>query len=299
MVGHSQDILKNFQPKHDYLIGFDSDGSVFDTMEIKQKECFCPNFIKYFKLQPISKYARETMEFVGLYSKWRGINRFAILLKTLEMLADREEVKARGFSFIDLKSLRDWIGSGMPLANENLKEWVDKTEDSILKKVLEWSMAVNQSISDLVFGIPPYPFVRESLDKIVKQADLLCISQTPYEALEREWTEHKIIKYAALIAGQEFGSKNEHLKLTAVGKYKLNHILLVGDAWGDLEAAKANGTLFYPINPGDEVTSWKNFYEEGLVRFFNETYQGEYEAELINKFESLLPDTPPWKQRQV
>ena len=51
-------------PQHDYLVGIDSDGCVFDTMELKHKECFIPNIIRYWKLQAISKYAREAAEFV-------------------------------------------------------------------------------------------------------------------------------------------------------------------------------------------------------------------------------------------
>jgi hypothetical protein len=34
--------LKDFKPKHKFFVGVDSDGSVFDTMGIKQRECFCP-----------------------------------------------------------------------------------------------------------------------------------------------------------------------------------------------------------------------------------------------------------------
>ncbi len=293
-MGDNQDLLRKYRPKHEYFIGFDSDGCVFDTMEIKQKECFCPNNIKYFQLQPIAKYAREAVEFVNLYSKWRGGNRFPALLKVLDLLAEREEVKARGFRFIELQSFRDWVASGTPLSNETLKEMAEKTGDPILKKVLDWSLAVNKAIEGLVFGIPPYPYVKESLEKLSSRADLICISQTPSEALEREWTEHGIAKYAALIAGQELGTKKEHLKLTAVGKYQPNHILMVGDALGDMEAAKANGALFYPINPGNEVKSWQCFYQEALDRFFDGTYQGEYEARLIKDFQSLLPETPPW-----
>ena len=45
-------------------------------MEIKHKECFTPMFIKHFKLQAVSKYARECWDFVNLYSKTRGANRF-------------------------------------------------------------------------------------------------------------------------------------------------------------------------------------------------------------------------------
>ena len=68
--------MRNIPKKHDFFIGIDSDGCVFDTMEVKQKECFCPNFIRHFGFQAASKYAREVWEFVNLYSKTRGCNRF-------------------------------------------------------------------------------------------------------------------------------------------------------------------------------------------------------------------------------
>jgi hypothetical protein len=57
---YNQVSLNNFQPRYRFFIGFDSDGCIFDTMEIKQKECFCPNNILYWGLQPVAKYARET-----------------------------------------------------------------------------------------------------------------------------------------------------------------------------------------------------------------------------------------------
>jgi hypothetical protein len=58
IMEYNQSLLIDFKPRHDFFIGSDSDGCVFDTMEIKQKECFCPNNIKYWKLQPVAKYAR-------------------------------------------------------------------------------------------------------------------------------------------------------------------------------------------------------------------------------------------------
>ena len=72
----------DFSPKHDYLVGIDSDGCAFDTMELKHKECFIPNIINYYNLQGVSKYAREAAEFVNLYSKSRGINRFPALTES-------------------------------------------------------------------------------------------------------------------------------------------------------------------------------------------------------------------------
>ncbi len=293
-MGSDQDILRDFQPRYDFFIGFDSDGCVFDTMEIKQKECFYPNNIKFFQLQSIAEYLREAVEFVNLYSKWRGSNRFPALLKVLDLLAERKEVQESGIRLPDLKQFRKWVNSGTLLSNETLKEMVEKTSDPVLENILDWSIAVNKTIEDLARDIPPYPYVKESFEKVSDRADLICISQTPAEALEREWAEQGIVKYVALIAGQELGTKKEHLKLAAVGKYQASHILMVGDALGDLEAAKSNGALFYPINPGHETESWKRFYEEALDLFFNETYQGKYEAGLIEYFRSLLPETPPW-----
>jgi hypothetical protein len=63
-----------------------------------------------------------------------------------------------------------------------------------------------------------------------------------------------------------------------------------------MEAAKANGVLFFPINPGQEEKSWERFYQEGLARFTASKYAGEYEAALIAEFETFLPSTPPWKK---
>lgn len=68
MMKNPQNILLKIQPTHQFFIGIDSDGCAFDTMEIKHKECFCPNFIKHWELQPIAKYAREVWELVNLYS---------------------------------------------------------------------------------------------------------------------------------------------------------------------------------------------------------------------------------------
>jgi len=98
-----------------------------------------------------------------------------------------------------------------------------------------------------------------------------------------------------MIAGQEHGTKAEHLKYGAKGKYPDEKILMIGDANGDLKAAKSNGALFFPINPGEEEKSWEKLYKEGLDRFFAGTFKGAYEEKLIKEFESFLPEHPHWK----
>jgi phosphoglycolate phosphatase-like HAD superfamily hydrolase len=287
--------LIDIKPEKEFFIGIDSDGCVFDTMEIKQKECFCPNFIREFNLQVISKYARETWEFVNLYSQSRGCNRFHAVIKAFDLLKNRPEVKARNAKLPDLTPLIEWTKKETKLGNPALKKYAEETKNDIIDLVLLWSVAVNKDIEELVFGMPPFPFVKQSLDKMAAKADLMVVSQTPFEALKREWEENKIAHYLRIIAGQELGTKTEHIKYAAKGKYPATKILMIGDAPGDLNAAKSNGVLFFPVNPGHEEESWEKFFNEALDKFFNGTYEGGYETALINEFQKLLPEKPSWR----
>jgi phosphoglycolate phosphatase-like HAD superfamily hydrolase len=289
--------LADLTPEHQFFVGIDSDGCAFDSMEIKHKECFCPNIIKWWDLQPVSKYAREAAEFVNLYSQWRGANRWPALVMVFDLLRERPEVAARGARIAEAKTLRDFMASGQPLSDAGLKAYKAAHPDPELDRALGWSQAVNATIADMVRGLPPFPFVRETLQALQAQADVVVVSATPTEALVREWEEHDIARYARVIAGQEMGGKKQHLALAAKGKYPSDHILMIGDAPGDLEAARANGARFFPINPGQEERSWERLYTEGLARLTGGTYAGAYEASLIAEFEQLLPSTPPWKRK--
>jgi len=114
------DSLKAHEATHEYLIAIDSDGCAFDTMEIKQKECFVPNHVKFWGLQAISKYARAASEFVNLYSRWRGLNRFPALLKVFDLLDDWDKVQARGFTSPEAPHLREWVKTETKLGNAAL-----------------------------------------------------------------------------------------------------------------------------------------------------------------------------------
>ena len=246
-------------------------------------------------MQKISKYARETWEFVNLYSKTRGVNRFLALLETFHLLEHRPEVKARGMQIPDAGALKKWADMETKLGNPALGKYAEKVNDEFIDRVYAWSLQVNHDISTIVYGMPPFPFVKESLEKLTARADAIVVSQTPIEALIREWEENGIHSFVRMIAGQEYGTKTEHIALAAKGKYPDNKILMIGDAPGDFNAAKSNGVLFYPINPGHEEDSWERFYNEALDLFFNEKYAGKYEKKLIEEFEAFLPEKPHWK----
>jgi phosphoglycolate phosphatase-like HAD superfamily hydrolase len=290
-------VLIDFEPRNPFFVGIDSDGCAFDAMELKHKECFTPNTIRVWGLQPISKFVREACDFVNLYSKWRGQNRWIALVKVFELVAERPEVIARGVKVPEGKALKEFIASGFPLSVAGLKDYIASGHgDAELWRGLEWSQGVDDTIERTVHGVPPFPNVRESLQKMQGKIDLMVVSATPVDALKREWGEHGIAQYMTIIAGQEMGTKKQHLEYAAKDKYPDDHILLIGDAPGDRDSAKGVGVLYYPINPGYEDRSWKRFHDEALGKFLDSTYAGAYEASLIAEFEKLLPDTPPWQK---
>lgn len=287
-----RDALRNFKRKFKFFVGIDSDGCAFPTMEIKQKQCFHPEIMNQWNLWSIEKELRMVAEWVNLYSVYRGINRFPALQKSFDYLREMPEVKAKGVAIPDTTGIKKFIASGIPMGNDTLKEWVkDHPEVSLW---LKWSLAVNENVARTVKNVPPFKFVRECLEKIRKTADVIVVSATPLEALKREWEEHGLDKYVEIIAGQEMGSKAEHLQFCTKGRYEKNHVLMIGDAPGDFKAARANDALFFPVNPGYEEKSWERFYKEAFDKFISGTYAGDYEKKLIDEFNKLLPDTPHW-----
>jgi phosphoglycolate phosphatase-like HAD superfamily hydrolase len=284
-----QSLLRNFSPEHEFFIGIDSDGCVFDSMEVKQKEFFIPAALKYFDLFAISKTLRETWEFVNLYSIYRGSNRFISIIRVFDMLSENKKITDSEIKLPDLGSLKAWVGKESRLGNESLRKYLESNYDQDLKRVLEWSEYVNKEISTWLRNIPPFPQALDAIKKIHSFSDLMIVSQTPLEALDREWEENHLKHYLKAIAGQEHGTKTEHIALAAKGKYPDNRILMIGDAKGDLDAAKSNGVLFYPVLPGRENESWEKFVNEGFEKFLKGKFAGSYENKLIEAFNKALP----------
>lgn len=284
---------KNFKAKHDFLVCIDSDGCAFDTMEIKHKECFCPAAINGWDMQCVSSLAREVWEFVNLYSTTRGCSRFNGILRVIDYLEARPEAKLRGYKAPEHDRFRNWVNTAPVLNNEAVKVLADAGDEQF-QRVLKWSLDANKRVAELVKGIPPFPFVRESLEKLSEFADIVIVSATPREALIKEWTTNDIAKYVSLLGAQEDGTKKEIIA-SVKDNYKSDHCLMIGDAPGDYKAATANNILFYPIRPLDEIESWKEFYTDAMAKFKDLNYQGKVFEGYYTRFEKCLPENPSWK----
>ncbi len=280
-------------PAKPYLVCIDSDGCAFDVMDIKHQECFCPATILVWGLQPISRYVRQVWDYGNLYSIHRGRSRFIELQMVFDWLSERREVRQLGFELPNIDSYREWLKTTPVMNNEAVRAEAEKG-DPVMQRVLEWSLECNRRIKEMVHGIPPFPGVAESLRRLAPSADIAIVSATAREALRREWTEHGLIQYVRYVCAQEDGSKKDCIRALKP-RYAPGHVLMMGDAPGDMEAAHDNGALFYPIRPGDEVASWKEFLDDGLERFLTDRYAGQAEAGYIERFSACLPDHEPWK----
>lgn len=289
-------VLVDFQPKHDFFVGIDSDGCAMDAMDIKHLECFTPAYILAWGLQPISTLARETAIFVNLASITRGLNRWLALRQLLDLLRDRTEVAERGVVIPEYPELTDFIDSEYPLSDTGLAAWAEANPSETADRMIRWGQNVNDRIAEMVHGCGPFPGVREAMQAMDGRVDQMTVSATPLPALEREWAEHGLAQYMSVIAGQEMGGKAQHVRYAAKGKYADDaHIMLIGDAPGDRDAAASEGVLYYPILPGKEKFSWQRFVDESLGRFLDGTFAGEYQQMLIDEFNALLPDEVPWE----
>ena len=289
--------LVDFVPTQKYFVGIDSDGCAMDAMDIKHLECFTPAYIKAFDLQPVSTLARETALFVNLGSVTRGLNRWLALKQLLDLLRDRVEVAERGVTIPEYPELAEFCSApGYPLSDKGIAQYYADHPSETIARAIAWGDNVNERIADMVHNAGPFPGVRESMEAMdAAGVDQMTVSATPVHALEYEWNAHGLAKYMHVIAGQEMGSKAEHVEYAAKGKYDDDKIMLIGDAPGDRDAAAKVDCLYYPILPGEEKRSWKRFKDEALGKFLDGTFAGEYQQMLIDEFNAKLPGEVPWE----
>lgn len=286
-----RDILKSLPKHHDYLICIDSDGTVFDTMPPKHR-CFRDCLIRHFERFGCAagQATAEVWKYVNLDSVHRGENRFRSLLLALDLLRERGE------DIPETPRFRTWVATVPCLGNPALRKLLEQDFSEEMSLLYQWSVDSDAAIAATVRGIPPFPHVRDFLVRASESADLMVVSHTPCATLAREWSEHDIDRFVQYIAGQECGSKSEHIRYASEGKYPPGHILMVGDSPGDLAAAEANHAQFFPIMPGHETESWQKLSDEGLGRFLDEKFAGTYQDDLLLKFRTGLLAEPPWRQ---
>ncbi len=272
--------LSEYQKKKDFLVCVDSDGCAMDTMDIKHIRCFGPCMVAEWGLEEWEQEILDRWNEINLYSMTRGINRF----KGLSMALREIHEKYRPIE--DLDTLVSWVEKSPELSNNALQKAIEEDPDSrILPKAYSWSKAVNASITELPEEEKqPFEGVKKALAFAHEKADVAIVSSANIDAVLEEWERYGLLPYTDIVLAQDAGSKAFCIGELLKAGYAPEHVLMCGDAPGDLDAARQNGVFYYPIMVRKEKESWEEFVAEGRDRLFAGTYAGAYQEKKIQEF---------------
>ena len=274
--------VKEFRKTREFLIGIDSDGCVMNTMDVKHMRCFGPCLVYEWDLGEYRDEIIRLWRKVNLLSVSRGVNRFQGLAKVLKSIHE---------NYTEVEGLEEylrWTESAQELSDKSLEEVYAKTENICMKKALDWSRLVNQSmamVSDT--KKPPFEGTEDALRLAREYADIVILTAANRQEINKEWEVFELAQYTDLLMSQETGRKEECLKTLLEKGYEKDHVLMVGDAPADLAAAQGAGVLFYPILAYQERESWEKF-SKALECFTEGRYAGAYQEERIKEFQENL-----------
>lgn len=278
-----KNILDDYKKTKELLVCIDSDGCAIDTMDIKHIKCFGPCMVEEWQLKEWKEPILKSWNDVNLYTLTRGINRFKGLAVALEEINEK-------YTKIDgLEEFLRWAEETNELSNESLEKELERTNNVCIKKALEWSKAVNLSIDQLSDDEKvPFDGVKEALVELSKHADIAIVSSANRKAVLDEWEKNGLLEHVNIVLTQDIGVKSYCISKLMEKGYNKENVLMVGDAIGDLNAAKKNEVLFYPIMATKEAFSWTRFTDEVISNFINGKYSGQYEEHFINEFKENL-----------
>lgn len=272
----------DFVKQSEFIVCIDSDGCAMDTMEVKHRECFGPQWIYTYGLEDKFEECMQLWLEINLYSITRGINRFKGLAMALV------EMEHRGCHFEGLEEFVTWTKEAKELSNPALLAYAQKSSSECVEKALLWSVRTNRAINHLPEDDKLFDNVKITMDEMCKTADLVAVSSANGEAVEAEWTKHGLKDDCRVLLCQEAGSKAYCISEMIRKGYDTDKVLVVGDAPGDRDAAIKNGVWYYPILVGKEGFSWERLLKEAFPKFVAGTFDEAYQEQMIKEFEMNL-----------
>ena len=269
-----------------FLIGIDSDGTAFDSMNIKHLDAFIPAALETWPMrEEVAARFTEIEKTVNLFSSLRGINRYPGLLEAFERL-EKEYPEEKGLPL--LADLREYIDEVTRYSPATLKAWMEDHPSAELDRVLAWSDRADELFTKACEGLMPYPGVKEAMAEAYPSATIAVVSSAAKAGLEKDWAAGGLTPFVDYLMSQEDGSKTAQLQKAMAQCGDGVKALMLGDTDSDGVSAHEAGALFYPIMPGNEADSWKRFREEILPLFLAGKYDAHEEEKHYSKLKEML-----------
>ena len=264
-----------------YLIGVDSGGTAFNSMNLKHLNAFIPAALEIWPMRAqVARRFEEIETAINLYSSVRGVNRFPGLLEAFDLLEAACPMDPDVPEHADLRAFVTHSDQYSPSA---LRDWMKAHPSGELEMVMAWSDRADELFDKACRGIVPYPGVREGLEQASKAAAIAVISSATRENVNREWVGSGLTSLVDIFMSEDDGNKTSQLLRARAKCYGDVQMLLLADTESDCIEAHQAGALFYPILPGDEEASWVEFRETVLPLFLTGNYTPEVEAGYLSR----------------
>ena len=150
----------------------------------------------------------------------------------------------------------------------------------VLAKALAWSKAVNAAIVRLPEELKvPFAGAKEGLAAAKTFADVAIVSSANRDAVVEDWEKFGLLAHTDITLAQDCGSKAHCIETMLTFGYAPDHVLMVGDAPGDCDAAEQNGVLYFPILVNRGKESWDELKATALSKLEKGEFAGSYQEE--------------------
>ena len=266
-----------------YLIGVDSGGTAFNTMNLKHLNAFIPAALEVWHMRAqVAKRFEDIEQAINLYSSVRGVNRFPGLLEAFDLLEAACPMDPDVPEHADLRAFVQQSSLYTPSA---LREWMKTHPSGELEMVMAWSDRADELFERACEGLTPYEGVKEALISANHAATIAVVSSATRENVNREWLGSGLTPYVDMIMSEDDGNKTEQLIKAKAQCYGDVQMLMIADTENDCVLAHQAGARFYPIIPGDEAASWKTFQKDILPMFLIGNYTAEVEAQYLKRLQ--------------
>lgn len=251
------------------LIVLESEGAVFNSLELEMRRGYIPAFASLFSWAEVdAEYCNKSFERIALRSRSRGDSPLLLLLATLRYINLSYPSVRRTAIIRQLESMLSKDPQPIQEIHAEDSSQRPRSPRALIEEWLELSNSLlSQGEGSLAECFPRARSFLESLSSLYPESQVLVYSAIPEAHALNRWEVAGLGNCFMRIAGPERGDFRAYLRTALQNGYDRLPILVVGTSNTAMRAAQDVGARFYPIIPGFEDSSWEELSLEVFPAF--------------------------------